>query len=194
MTKINAVSEDLPSGSFAEVGTYVNTLIMRVWKDGRAQRSIRYRGVPVSTKPASRLICKAVPRGDKFAAQFALPGLVPYYVRRGEKPVDFETEREAHVAAMEAVLRLYDSRTVDTRKAGGYRRLTGAELGVMLDTLDVTVTYFAEIAGVPQHRVMKWLDGEQDIPHSVHVLARLMLASDENFRLAEEITEQCQER
>ncbi|WP_187967904.1 hypothetical protein [Aquibium microcysteis] len=148
----------------------------------------------MSSKPASRLICKAVPRGDKFAGQFALPGLVPDMVRHGDRPAVFDTEREAHVAAMEAVLRLYDSRTVDTRKAGGYRRLTGAELAVMLETLDVTVTYFAEIAGVPQHRVMKWLDGEQDIPHSVHVLARLMLASDENFRIAEETTEQCQER
>jgi len=148
----------------------------------------------VSMKPASRLICKAIPRGDKFVGQFALPGLVPDVVRHGDRPAVFDTEREAHVAAMEAVLRLYDSRTVDARKAGGYRRLTGAELAVMLDTLDVTVTYFAEIAGVPQHRVMKWIDGEQEIPHSVHVLARLMLASDENFKIAEEITEQCQER
>lgn len=148
----------------------------------------------MSTKPASRLICKAMPRGDKFAGQFALPGLVPDLVRHGDRQVLFDTEREAHVAAMEAVLRLFDSRTVDTRKAGGYRRLTGAELGVMLDRMGITVTYFAEIAGVPQHRVMKWLDGEQDIPHSVHVLARLMLASDENFKLAEEITEQCRER
>jgi len=42
MEKLKAEWEDLPPGSFAEVGTYVNTLIMRVWKDGRAQRSIRY--------------------------------------------------------------------------------------------------------------------------------------------------------
>lgn len=42
MEKMNAVWEDLPPGSFAEVGTYVNTLIMRVWKDGRTQRNIRY--------------------------------------------------------------------------------------------------------------------------------------------------------
>ena len=28
---------DLPAGSFASVGTYVNTLMLRVWKDGRRQ-------------------------------------------------------------------------------------------------------------------------------------------------------------
>lgn len=148
----------------------------------------------MSNKPASRLIAKALPRGDRFAAQFALPGLTPDLVRDGGGVRTFPTEREAEVAAMEAVLRLYESRTIDTRKAGGYRRLTGAELAVLLDELDITPTYFAEIVGVPQHRVMKWLDGEQDIPHSVHVLVKLLVHSDENFDIAEKITEESQER
>lgn len=148
----------------------------------------------MSNKPASRLIAKALPRGDRFAAQFALPGLIPDLVRDGGGVRTFPTEREAEVAAMEAVLRLYESRTIDTRKAGGYRRLTGADLAVLLDELDITPTYFAEIVGVPQHRVMKWLDGEQDIPHSVHVLVKLLVHSDENFDIAEKITEESQER
>lgn len=37
MEEMNAKFEDLPPGSFAEVGTYVNTLIVRVWKDSRKQ-------------------------------------------------------------------------------------------------------------------------------------------------------------
>jgi hypothetical protein len=37
MEKMGAAWDDLPAGSFAEVGTYVNTLLMRVWKDGRRQ-------------------------------------------------------------------------------------------------------------------------------------------------------------
>lgn len=37
MQKLNASWIDLPPGSFAEVGTYVNTLIIKVWKDGRKQ-------------------------------------------------------------------------------------------------------------------------------------------------------------
>lgn len=35
MEKMGATWRDLPPGSFASVGTYVNTVILRVWKDGR---------------------------------------------------------------------------------------------------------------------------------------------------------------
>lgn len=151
-------------------------------------------GNKMSNNPASRLIAKALPRGSSFAAQFSLPGLVPDLVRDGGGVRTFPTEREAEIAAMEAVIRLYESRTIDNRKAGGYVRLPGAELAILLDKLDITPTYFAEIVGVPQHRVMKWLDGEQDIPHSVHVLVKLLAHSDENFDIAEKITEQSQEK
>lgn len=138
-------------------------------------------------KPASRLIAKALPRGDKFAAQFALPGLTPDLVSRNGKPELFDTEDAADIAALRAVVALYNSRTIDERKAGGYRRMTGAELAVQLNKLSagegVTPTYFAELTGYPQHRVMKWLDGEQDIPHSVH-LAAILLEDPENFEIA----------
>lgn len=42
MEKMNASWLDLPAGSFSEVGTYVNTMVMRVWKDGRSQSRMRY--------------------------------------------------------------------------------------------------------------------------------------------------------
>lgn len=146
----------------------------------------------MSNKPASRRITKALPRGSKFAAQFALPGLVPDLVRERGSVRLFDNEREAEIAAMEAVLTVYDSRTRDTRKAGGYRRLTGAELASLIERMDTTPTYFAELAGFPQSRVMGWIDGEQDIPHSVHMLAELMARSDENFELVERLTEEAQ--
>lgn len=117
----------------------------------------------MTAKPASRLIAKALARGEKFVGQFALPGLVPALVRDQKGIKLFTTEEEAERAAMVAVIRLYESRTRDTRKAGGYRRLTGSDLALLLDKINITPTYFAEIVGVPQHRVMKWLDGEQDI-------------------------------
>lgn len=37
MEKMGATSRDLPAGSFASVGTYVNARVVRVWKDGRKQ-------------------------------------------------------------------------------------------------------------------------------------------------------------
>lgn len=37
MEKMNAQWSDLPAGSFASVGTQVNTIMVRVWKDGRIQ-------------------------------------------------------------------------------------------------------------------------------------------------------------
>ena len=37
MKALNAKWQDLPAGSFSPVGTNVNTVILRVWKDGRAQ-------------------------------------------------------------------------------------------------------------------------------------------------------------
>ena len=154
----------------------------------------RIESPPMSNKPASRLIAKAHPRGNKFAAQIALPGLVPDLLRDRGAVMTFDNERDAEIAAMEGVIRLFDSRTIDTRKAGGYIRMTGAALAVLLNRLDITPTYFAEIAGVPQHRVMKWLDGEQDIPHSVHVMAKLMAANDENLAMAEQITEETQDK
>jgi hypothetical protein len=36
MDRMNARWRDLPAGSFAEAGTYCNTIILRVWKDGRS--------------------------------------------------------------------------------------------------------------------------------------------------------------
>ncbi|SKA40509.1 Methyltransferase domain-containing protein [Enhydrobacter aerosaccus] len=38
MESMNAEWEDLPAGSFASVGTYANTRMLRVWKDGRSSR------------------------------------------------------------------------------------------------------------------------------------------------------------
>ena len=35
MEKMNASWRDLPAGSFASVGTYCNTVILKVWKDGK---------------------------------------------------------------------------------------------------------------------------------------------------------------
>jgi hypothetical protein len=37
MKSMGARFDDLPTGSFASVGTYCNTIVLKVWKDGRSQ-------------------------------------------------------------------------------------------------------------------------------------------------------------
>ncbi len=37
MNSMGGTYRDLPAGSFASVGTYVNTIVIQVWKDGRQQ-------------------------------------------------------------------------------------------------------------------------------------------------------------
>lgn len=146
----------------------------------------------LADKPASRPIAKALPRNNRWVGQFALSGLVPDEVKERGQLVTFATAEEAETAALRALFGLLVSRTTDTRKAGGYERMTPAEFAVALDAADITPTYFAEIYGVPQHRVMKWLDGEQDIPHSVRVLVEL-LKVPMNFDMAARITRQVQD-
>ncbi|TAA54581.1 hypothetical protein [Shinella sp. JR1-6] len=132
-------------------------------------------------KPASRRICRAVPKGDKFVAEYAMPGLVPEYVQVGGAVKKFETAEAAEIAALKAFASLYDSRTLDTRKNKGYVRMTGAELALALDELNVTPTFFAELTGFPQSRVMGWIDGVQDIPHSVYLVIHLMRFNPEKM-------------
>jgi DNA-binding transcriptional regulator YiaG len=151
-------------------------------------------GVSMADKPSYKPIAKALPvrTSSGFHGQFALPGLVPALVRKDGAPAIFSNEVQAEFAALRALFRLLTSRTTDTRKASGYKRITGADLADLLHAAGLTPTLFAEVYGVPQSRVMKWLDGEQDIPHSAHVLVRL-LATKENFVLADEITAQAQQ-
>lgn len=148
----------------------------------------------MADKPASRPIAKAIrhPSGRGHAGQFALPGLVPDMVRSGRGVDQFDDETQAMGAALKALFNVLVSRTTDTRKAGGYRRMTGAELAIALTEAEVTPTEFAELCGVPQSRVMKWLDGEQDIPHSALILVRL-LAYEENYKEARAITDRARQ-
>ena len=148
----------------------------------------------MADKPASRPIAKAIRHhsGKGFAGQFALPGLTTDEVRdRDGRVTRYDDDHSAEFGALRVMKALLESRMNDPRKAGGYERLTGSQLAQALLDADVTPTEFAEIYGVPQARVMGWIDGAQDIPHSANVLVRL-LSIEENYVKARAITDQAQ--
>ena len=122
-------------------------------------------------KPATRYFAKPHYIDGLLYGQFAMPGIVPMLVgeHKGE-PRTFRTEEDAYSAACRGLVEIMQARSVNTSKAGGYARMTPAEFGEALGTVNITATYFAEIYGVPYLRVMKWLDGEQDIPHAVRMV------------------------
>lgn len=55
-----------------------------------------------------------------------------------------------------------------------YQRISGAELSKELDRLGLTKRRFAKIYGVPDDRVQQWMDDDEDIPHSVAVMLKLL--------------------
>lgn len=135
-------------------------------------------------KPSKSHFSKAIRDGRFYLGQFSMPGIVPDVVRKDGVPVRYETEDEAETAALWALTAALQKRIYDERKPGPYRRMTGAELAQMIDLIGITVTEFGVIGGWPQSRVLKWLEGEDDIPHYVRILARL-LASPINLNQAQ---------
>lgn len=141
--------------------------------------------------PATKPIAKAIPHpsGTGYAGQFALPGMVPRLVTDANGPIRFTVEKDAVFAALQAGWVVYEARTLDKHPAKEYERMSAAELAAALVAAELTPTEFAELCGVPQARVMYWLDGTQEIPHSAHVLINLLKWED-NFTTARQITDE----
>ncbi len=139
------------------------------------------------SKPSKTYFSKVLPVFGGYMAQFSLPGLSPNYVRENGKPKVFKDEDEAETAALWALTAVLQNRIYDERKAGPYHLLTGAQLANEIDAIGITVTEFGVLGGWPQSRVMKWLEGEADIPHYVRVFAKL-LASPLNLAEARKAT------
>jgi DNA-binding transcriptional regulator YiaG len=127
-----------------------------------------------SDKPAKTVIAKALKMGGGYVAQFALPGLLPDVVSEGGHPKVFYSEDKAVAAANETVVKLLQSRLIDSRRPQETKRITAAEFAVLLAEADITPTWFAEIYGTSQEKVIKWLDGQDDVPHAAYLLVTLM--------------------
>lgn len=65
--------------------------------------------------------------------------------------------------------------------------MTGAELAVAMSEAGLSPSDFARLYGVPQARVLGWIDGVREIPHSAAVMVRL-LQDEHTLALADKIT------
>ena len=72
-----------------------------------------------------------------------------------------------------------------------YRRMTAQQLSDALNHLDLTANQFARLIGAQRKRVLGWLAGEDRIPHHVYLLARLLVESDEAYKTAETLANEC---
>ncbi|MBC6714755.1 hypothetical protein H9Q09_00965 [Aurantimonas sp. DM33-3] len=142
----------------------------------------------MADKPASRPIAKALARGDRFVGQFALAGFVPELVKVGGQVARFDTAEEAEGAAQRALSAKLTHRRVESKRKGEYTRMTGEELAVALRTAELNPHSFALLYGVPQARIVKWLDDEQEIPHVAAVVIGL-LQDPKNRAIAKAITD-----
>lgn len=109
-----------------------------------------------------------------FVGYYAIPGK-DEQVARDDKGAIFvaETEDEAIAAAGEDLCQAMNERSKFSYKHG-YVRMTGAELSVAMKEIDVSPSQLAAHLGTRQERVIGWMDGGQDIPHTVHLLITLL--------------------
>lgn len=145
---------------------------------------------------ARRYIAKGVwdNQSTCWRAQFAWPGQNLHYVRNdaGWK-LHYATEAEAEEAAGIALARKLVDRAEQPTGKGTmevYDRITGPEIAVKLAELNITPTFFAEIAGISLQRLREFIDGMNPAPHYIRVLLALFEALPGALDIAEDITQQ----
>lgn len=143
--------------------------------------------------PSSTFIMRAVPlQNGKFQALFAAPGLVPDIAKKADgTPYEYNTEAEAEHGAARTLFRILNGvrRNARSGKHDSYRKLTGPEFATLLSTANITPNLFAYLYGTRQQRVLKWIDGAEDIPHPVRILLELFIADPKNIDRAESVTD-----
>jgi DNA-binding transcriptional regulator YiaG len=70
-----------------------------------------------------------------------------------------------------------------------YERMTAAQLSQALDELGLTMRQFARLYGSAEKRIQQWLDGADDIPHTVAVVLGLLTLPGA-MELAKRITDE----
>lgn len=149
--------------------------------------------LPKDLKPAVRYVAEAIPTsGGKFYARFAPPGLVPRIVEDAfsRKPAEFETAREATAEARRVLFEALNSAPRETSKSklAAYAKLSGPEFAVLLAEVDISPTFLAFIMATNYQRVLDWISGAQDVPHTARVLLEIFKHNPEALDIAEAVT------
>jgi len=145
--------------------------------------------------PSNVFIAKAMPDGrGSFVAVFSAPGMVPQTLtKRDGSPSVFETEELAEYHAGRAMISALNGPRIkagaNKRAPERYQKMTGPEFAMALSAAGITPTFFAYLYGTSQDRVLKWIDGVEDVPHPVRIVLALFAKSVENVDLAQEVTE-----
>lgn len=146
------------------------------------------------TQPSTHYFAKALPARDGgFTAQYGMPGLLPTRLKDDTGNVAlFDTADEAEYEAMRAMIAVLNTRSMSLRgrdKREWYRKLTPAELAVLIGKAGITPTFFAYLYGTDPSRVLKWLEGLEDIPHPARILLQILIDYPGSINVAERLTD-----
>lgn len=146
--------------------------------------------------PSHVYIARAVPvPGGKFQALYSAPGLETAIAKTKDgRPYEYSSEVEAEAGAVRALHGVLNAPRIKARASQGkserYRKLTGPEFAVLLRQAGVTATWFAYVMGTSVERVLKWVDGVDDVPHPARLLLMLILADERNAGIIEKVTDE----
>lgn len=127
-----------------------------------------------------------------YVAQFGAPGETSKVVKSEDgRPTLYSVEQEAEIAAMYALIkRLNEPRAQASSDIGAAKpgRMSARELRNAVQILDLEPEMLAFIHGTSMKRVAGWLDGTEDVPHTVRVLLALLDGFDGAIDIAIEVT------
>ncbi len=111
--------------------------------------------------------------GLGYIGVYHIPGTPEHFARYPDGSIEiFGRDIEAMAAAGFHLCAALNDRSRFSYKHG-YRRMGGAELAVELERFGISPSQFAGVYGTKQTRVLNWIDGAEDIPHSAHLLIAL---------------------
>lgn len=108
--------------------------------------------------------------GVGYVAAYFIPGTPEHFARYPDGSIQvFGRQIEAESAAAFALCNTLNERSRFTYKHG-YRKMGGAELAVAIQKLGISPAQLAGICGTMQSRVLDWIDGKDQIPHTVSLI------------------------